>query len=125
VFAELTYNNSIHASIGVTPLMAAKGQHAQMEMAAPRPSSKLGGVDNPAAQHWMEKLLAIRRVMTDRWKEAAATQRTYANKRMQPKEYAVRDSVWLSAKNICTRRSSRKFDLKYYGPFPIMKRIGK
>jgi hypothetical protein len=96
-----------------------------METAAPTPSSKLDGVDNPAAQHWVEKLLAIRREMTDRWKEAAATQRTYADKRMQPKEHAVGDSVWLSAKNIRTRRPSRKLDLKYYGPFPITERIGK
>jgi hypothetical protein len=29
--------------------MAAKGRHAQIETAAPRPSSKLDGVDNPAA----------------------------------------------------------------------------
>jgi hypothetical protein len=73
-FAEFAYNNSIHASIGVTPLMAAEGWHAQMETVAPMPSSKLDSVDNPAAQHWVEKLLAIRREMTDRWKEAAATQ---------------------------------------------------
>jgi hypothetical protein len=125
VFAEFAFNNSIHASIGVTPLMAAEGRHVQMETTVPRPSSKLDGVDNPAAQHWMKKLLAIWREMTDRWKEAAATQQTYANKRMQPKEYAVRDSVWLSAKNIRTRRPLRKLYLKYYGPFPITERIGK
>ncbi len=119
MFVEFAYNNSIHASIGVTPLMVAEGQHAQKETAAPTPSSKLDGVDNPAAQHWVEKLLAIRREMTDRWNEVAATERSYANKRMQPKEYAVGDSVWLSAKNIHTRRPSRKLDLKYYGPFPI------
>jgi hypothetical protein len=96
-----------------------------METAAPTPSSKLDGVDNPAAQHWVEKLLAIRREMTDRWKEVAATQRTYADKRMQPKEHAVGDRVWLLAKNIRTRRPSRKLDLKYYGPFPITERIDK
>ncbi len=54
--------------------MAAEGQHAQMEMALARPSSKLDRVDNPAVQHWVRKLLAIQREMTDRWMEAAATQ---------------------------------------------------
>ncbi len=125
VFAEFAFNNSIHVSIGMTSLMAAKGRHAQVEMAAPRPSSKLDGVDNPAAQQWVRKLLAIRREMTDRWKEAAATQRAYADRRMQPKEYAVGNNVWLSAKNIRTGRPSRKLDLKYYGPFPVIERIGK
>jgi hypothetical protein len=125
VFAKFAYNNSIHAGIGVTPLMAAKGGHAQMETAAPRPRSKLNGVDNPTAQHWVEKLLAIRREMTNRWNEAAATQRTYTDKRMQPKEYAIAESVWLWAKNIPTRRPLRNLDLKYYRPFPITERIGK
>jgi transposase InsO family protein len=49
VFAEFAYNNSIHASIEMTPLMAAEGQHAHIQTAAPRPTSKLDGVDNPAA----------------------------------------------------------------------------
>jgi hypothetical protein len=73
---EFAYNNSIHASNGVTPLMAAKGRHTQREKVTPRPSSKLDRVDNLAAQHWVEKLLAIRREMTNKWKEAAATQQT-------------------------------------------------
>ncbi len=77
----------------MTPLMAAKGRHAQKVTVAPRPSSKLDGVDNPAVQHSVEKLLAIQREMTNRWKEAAATQRTYANKQMQPKVYAVGESI--------------------------------
>jgi hypothetical protein len=96
-----------------------------METAAPRPSSKLDEVDNPAAQHWVEKLLAIQREMTNRWKEAAVTRQTYADKQMQPKEHAVRDSVWLSAKNTRTRRPSKKLNFKYYGPFPTMERISK
>jgi hypothetical protein len=51
MFAELAYNNSIYASIGVTPLMAAEGWHGQMETVVPRPSSKLDKVDNPTAQY--------------------------------------------------------------------------
>ncbi len=51
-----------------------------MEAAAPRPSSKLDGVDNPAAQQWVEKCPAIWREMTDKRKEATTTQRDNANK---------------------------------------------
>ncbi len=53
------------------------------------------------------------------------TQRAYADRGKQPKEYAVGDSVWLSAKNIRTKRPPKKLDIKYYGPFLITKRIGK
>jgi hypothetical protein len=77
----------------MTQLIADKDQHVQMETAAPRPSSKLDGVINPAVQHWVEKLLAIRREMTNRWKEAAATQQTYADRQMQPKKHTLGDSV--------------------------------
>jgi transposase InsO family protein len=66
VFAEFAYNNSIHASIGMTPLIAAEGQHAQMETAAPRLTTKLDGVDNPAANQWVESLRKTRREMADR-----------------------------------------------------------
>jgi hypothetical protein len=95
-----------------------------METAAPRPTSKLDGVDNPAATKWVESLLKTRREMVDRWKEATATQRAYTDQCKQPKEYAVDDSVWLSAKNIRTKRPSKKLDRKYYGPFPITEQIG-
>ncbi len=61
------------------PLMAAEGQHAQIETAAPRLTSKLDGVDNPAATKRVESLLKTRRDMVDRWKEAAATQQAYAD----------------------------------------------
>ncbi len=109
----------------MTPLMAAEGWHVQMETAAPRLTSKLDRVDNPAATKWVESLLKTRWEMVDRWKEASVTQRAYADIGKQPKEYAVGDSLWLSAKNICIKRPSKKLDLKYYGPFPITKRIGK
>ncbi len=90
-----------------------------METATPRPTSKLDRVDNSAATKWVESLLKTRRDMVDRWKEAAATQQAYADQGKQPKKYTVGNSVWLSAKNIRTKRPSKKLDLKYYGPFPI------
>jgi hypothetical protein len=58
--------------------------------------------------------------MTNKLREAAATQQTYADKRMQPKEYTIGNSIWLLAKNLRIRGPSKKLDLKLYGPFPIM-----
>jgi hypothetical protein len=96
-----------------------------METAAPWLTSKLDRVDNPTATKWVESLLKTCQEMVARWKEAAATQRAYDDQGKQLKEYAVGDSIWLSAKNIRTKRPSKKLDLKYYGPFPITERIGK
>jgi hypothetical protein len=91
-----------------------------METAAPWPCSKLHEVDYPAGKQWVEKHIAIRREMTNKLKEAMATQQTYADKRMQPKMYAISNSIWLLAKNLRTRGSSKKLDLKHYGLLPIM-----
>jgi hypothetical protein len=59
--------------------MAAEGRHAQMETAALRSTSKLDGVDNPAATKWVESLLKTHQERVDWWKEAAATQRAYVD----------------------------------------------
>ncbi len=53
--------------------------------------------------------------MVDSWKEAAATQRAYADQGKLPKEYAVSDSMWLLAKKICTKRPLKILNLKCYG----------
>ncbi len=53
------------------------------------------------------------------------TQRAYAGQGKQPHEYIVGNSVWLSAKNICTKRAPKKLEYKFYGTFPVTKRIGK
>ncbi len=79
VLAEFAYNGIIHLSIEMTPLIAAEGQHEQMETAAPRLTSKLDKVYNPAATKWVESLLKTRREIVDRCKEAAA--------RPQPSEH--------------------------------------
>jgi hypothetical protein len=44
---------------------------------------------------------------------------------MQQREYAVRGSIWLLAKNTRTRRPLMKLGYKYYGPFPLYERISK
>jgi hypothetical protein len=32
--------------------------------------------------------------------------------------------VWLSGKNIRTKRPSKKLDYRFYGPYPVVERIG-
>jgi hypothetical protein len=53
-----------------------------------------------------------------RWvQEQQATQAN--NKRTDPPLYKVGDRVWLDSRNIKTDRSMKKFDDKYFGPYPI------
>jgi hypothetical protein len=53
-------------------------------------------------------------------------QQEYADRRRLPAPaYRPRDTVWLNARNIRTNRPSRKLDNKRYGPFHIVKEVGK
>ncbi len=82
--------------------MAAEDRHAQIETATSRLTSNLDGVNNPTATKWVESLLKTRQEMVNRKNKAATAQRAYADHGTQPKEFAVGNSVWLSAKNIRT-----------------------
>ena len=44
------------------------------------------------------------------------------NRRLAPR-YQVRDKVWLSTKNIKTKRLSRKLDYKQVGPFTVLQQF--
>jgi hypothetical protein len=92
--------------------MAATGWHAQRETATPRPTSKLDTVDNPAATNWVESLLKTSHEMLNKWMQAVVALRAYAKQNKPPKVYAIGDSISLSAKNIPTKRPSKKLDLK-------------
>ncbi len=56
------------------PLLVTEGRHVQMEIAAPRPTSQLDGVDNCTVTKWAESLLKSHWEMDNRWKNSAATQ---------------------------------------------------
>src|ERR1700676_1901164 len=47
----------------------------------------------------------------------------YDTHRQTPPEYTKGDKVWLDAENITTTRPTKKFDDKWFGPFPIDKVI--
>jgi hypothetical protein len=47
------------------------------------------------------------------------------NAKREDKHFAVGEQVLLRAKNIMTRRPSKKFDARYLGPFTISRKIGK
>jgi hypothetical protein len=49
-----------------------------------------------------------------RWKEVTTTQRKYADRHTKPREFAVGDMVWLSGKNIRTKRPRKKLEHRFY-----------
>ena len=56
---------------------------------------------------------------------AQKANKKWYNAKREEKHFAEGDWVLLRAKNIMTRRPSKKFNARYLGPFKILKRIGK
>ncbi len=122
--AEFAYNNSVHASTGVTPFFAEKGFHPSIE-ATVRAIPADGSVpDVPDDKARAEKLVELWAAIEQRWKEVTATQQKYTDRCTKPREFEVGDMVWLSGKNIRIKRPSKKLDHRFYGPYPVIERIG-
>ena len=49
----------------------------------------------------------------------------YNQKRLKGPTFAEGDMVYLSTKNITTKRPSKKLDNKFLGPYPIVKKISE
>jgi hypothetical protein len=78
----------------------------------------------PDAKARAEKLVELRAAIEQHWKEVTATQRKYTNRRTKSRELEVGDTVWLSGKNIQMKCPSKKLDHRFYGPYPVVERIG-
>ena len=118
--AEFAYNNSRHESTGTTPFFAAYGVHPEWG-ADPR----LNDVDVPAAKERAAAMSETRTELEKRLEHAVKTQTKYYDEKHKPRQYAPGDMVWLSGKNIQSRRPSKKLDNKFHGPFRILKVIGE
>ena len=49
----------------------------------------------------------------------------YDRKRSDARDYKPGDKVWLKGYNITTDRPSKKLDDKRYGPFEVLRKVGK
>ena len=68
-------------------------------------------------------MLAMQILLKKRFGKAVASQAKYYNSKYLPREYNIGDHVYLNSKNINSTRPTKKLDWKYYGPYPIVKRI--
>ena len=67
------------------------------------------------------------RIIRKRMKAAQSRQKSYADKRRRPLEFAIGDMVFLKVslmKGVVWIGRSNKLNSRYTGPFEILKRIG-
>jgi len=118
--AEYAYNNSVTTAHDMTPFFANYRYHRQTECVKEREAQ------NPGANryaHWMQTIHQQARQSLERTREAM--RRYYDRKAKQQPEFKVCDLVMLNAKNIRTKRPSKKLAPKPYGPFKILEQRGE
>lgn len=125
-FAEFCYNNTVHSSTKVTPFFAAYNQHPQNNFKNPIEADPES--NNPAAVSMVNNLDNLREAMRQNMKAAQDRMSKYYNRNViaskkEPK-FKVGDWVMVNAKNIKTKRPTKKLDYKLRGKFKIKRLIG-
>jgi hypothetical protein len=122
--AEFWYNSCYHTSIGCSPFQALYGHEpnfgAMPELESDSESPAAGVLTERATQ------LALLKKNLDL---AQKRMKTYADKHRTEREFQVGDSVLLRlqhyAQSSVVNRPCKKLAYKFFGPFPVLERIGK
>lgn len=116
--AQFAYNTSLQESIKTTPAYALFGY-------TPDPyKDSYDGIQNVRAILEANKLRELHaELRTELEFVRERMKRYYDQKRSEGPTFSEGDMVYLSTKNIETKRPSKKLDFKYLGPFKILKKL--
>ena len=117
--AEHAYNNSATNAHKMTPFFANYGFHPQTEWMKEREAQ------NPGAAlyvYWMQDIHRQARQTLENRRESM--KQDYERKATEQPSIKVDDLVMLNAKNIRTKRPSKKLSPKLYGPFKVLEKKG-
>ena len=118
--AEFAYNNAKNASIGHTSFELNCGYHSQVfykEDLDPRSKSK-------TAEKLSFELQNLMAICQQNLYHAYELQKQTHDQRVKPWSYAPGDKVWLSSKDLKTKRNC-KLEAKFLGPFWVLHPVGK
>ena len=114
--AQFAYNNQQHSMTGMTPFFANYGRNPRWEVMAAGSGTSTN----------VEKLTAMHEEMKTAIESAQKTTSHRLNsKRLKGPTLERGDKVYLSTKNLRSKRPSKKLDHVRIGPFEIEKRTGE
>ena len=117
--AEFAYNNSYRIATKMTPFYANYGFHPKTiwpnDQSTRNPASTVYG-------HWLKSIHQRAAETLEETKNRMG--KYYDQGKLPTPQYNPGDWVMLNAKNIRTKRPTKKLAPKFYGPFKITKKIG-
>jgi len=120
---EFAYNNSYQSTIGIPPFEALYGRRCRSLICWEEVGDqKLLGPD--LVQDMTEKILMIRK----RMRAAQSRQKSYADQRRRPLEFAEEDKVFLKVspiRGMVQTEGKNKLGPQYIGSFDILEKDGR
>ena len=117
---QIAYNNAQHSGLGCSPWFVEKGYNPRVDFLV-GPSTSKGTVD--IAKH-LSHLKEVQSQVINILVHAQTEQKKYADRKRIPNPFTVGQKVYLSAKNIKTKRPKKKLDNLWLGPYEIISKIG-
>ena len=115
--AEFSYNNSCHASIGMSPFHACYGYDPELGFNIGDDVVEEGMA--PAARERVEAVKEERDLLREKLQEAVEDQRKWYDKKHTNRSFKVGQQVIINAKNIRELRPNKKLSDKYLGPYEV------
>jgi len=119
---EFTYNNSFHASIGMAPYEALYGRRCGTPLCWYQDGEAI-----LVGPELLEQTTKKVRMVRNRMQASHSRQKTYADRRRRPLEFAAGDHVFLRVTRttgVGRALPSRKLSPKFLGPYQITRRFG-
>ena len=117
--AEYAYNNSKANAHKLTPFFANYGFHSQTEWMKER------DVQNPGATTYTHGMQTVQNKSRKTLEQTREAMKKYYDQRATPQQdIDIGDLVMLNAKNIRTKRSTKKLSPRLYGRFKVLETRG-